>query len=244
MPSSASDGINGVVFGDPDDEIDGSFNCRTGGTLAVGGVLSDGVDRALRRQRAGSVSSRPASWCRTASTARSRTTRRSSPRSSLTSSGTRSGIDHSCGDQSRCGPPVLERREHARAGARRRARRASRRRRSPRRRGALPRRWRRRERRWSVAAPADWSRPAGSPPRRSRPIAGARVLAGQQRQRAPLPRPVRDRPPVPDAGVVGANTTQMVVRGLASGSTVRFRVAAERRGASSGYSEVVTVTLP
>ena len=47
-----------------------------------------------------------------------------------------------------------------------------------------------------------------------------------------------------DAGVVGANATELVVGGLASGSTVRFRVAAERRGASSDYSEVVTVTLP
>jgi hypothetical protein len=47
-----------------------------------------------------------------------------------------------------------------------------------------------------------------------------------------------------DAGVVGANATELVVGGLASGSTVRFRVAAERRGTSSDYSEVVTVTLP
>jgi hypothetical protein len=47
-----------------------------------------------------------------------------------------------------------------------------------------------------------------------------------------------------DAGVVGANTTELVVGGLFSGATVRIRVAAERRGSSSDYSEVVTVTLP
>ncbi len=37
-----SDGGNGVVFGDPNDEIEGSFDCSTGGTLAIGGVLFDG----------------------------------------------------------------------------------------------------------------------------------------------------------------------------------------------------------
>jgi hypothetical protein len=46
-----------------------------------------------------------------------------------------------------------------------------------------------------------------------------------------------------DAGVVPANTTELVIGGLAPGSTVRIRVAAERRGSSSDYSEVVTVTL-
>jgi hypothetical protein len=47
-----------------------------------------------------------------------------------------------------------------------------------------------------------------------------------------------------DAGVVPANTTEFTIGGLARGSTVRIRVSAERRGASSDFSEVVTVTLP
>jgi len=34
---SSSDGVNSVVYEDPTDYIPGSFNCQTGGTLAVGG---------------------------------------------------------------------------------------------------------------------------------------------------------------------------------------------------------------
>ena len=71
-----------------------------------------------------------------------------------------------------------------------------------------------------------------------------RVTWEDNRRRAPIPRPVRDRPTIPGRGRGGANATELVVGGLASGSTVRFRVAAERRGTSSDYSEVVTVTLP
>ena len=33
----ASDGVNAILFDDPNGEIDGSFNCATGGVLAVGG---------------------------------------------------------------------------------------------------------------------------------------------------------------------------------------------------------------
>jgi hypothetical protein len=47
-----------------------------------------------------------------------------------------------------------------------------------------------------------------------------------------------------DAALVPANATEVTIGGLQPGSTLRVRVSAERRAASSGFSEVVTVTLP
>ena len=47
-----------------------------------------------------------------------------------------------------------------------------------------------------------------------------------------------------DVGMVGANMTEMVVGSLTPGSTVAFRVRAERRGELTAWSEVATATLP
>jgi len=40
--SGGSDGVNAVLYEDPNSEISGSYNCNTGGTLAIGGWKSRG----------------------------------------------------------------------------------------------------------------------------------------------------------------------------------------------------------
>ncbi|KJR40152.1 secreted protein containing Peptidase M10A and M12B, matrixin and adamalysin domain protein [Candidatus Magnetoovum chiemensis] len=40
---SSSDGINAIIFNDPNDEIDGSFDCNSGGTLAIGGSFYSSI---------------------------------------------------------------------------------------------------------------------------------------------------------------------------------------------------------
>ena len=103
----ASDGTNGVVFGDPNDEIEGSFDCSTGGTLAVGGVLSDGRPAASAAP-AGSASSRPASSIQNGIDCALQGNPSLIAEVLTHELGHTLGIDHSCGDRSRCGQPALD----------------------------------------------------------------------------------------------------------------------------------------
>ena len=239
----SGDGINGVVMGDPAGEIDGSFDCGTGGTLAVGGVLSDGSTGRFGGARwfrivEGGIVVQDGIECALGGNP-------TLVAEFLTHElGHTLGIDHSCGDRGRCARPALNEaimRAEAHDDGR----------------GALLGE----DDRLAVAVLYPGSGGGGGggggggavggllPPSNvtATAISPTEVLVtwqdnsdNEKRFRVQFATARRFQ----DAGVAGANATELVVGGLASGSTVRFRVAAERRAASSDYSEVVSVTLP
>jgi hypothetical protein len=232
-----SDGQNAIVFGDPHDEIEGSFSCRDGGTLAIGGILSDGSlgrfggARYFRILEGGIVLQDGVECILNPSLAAELFTHEL---------GHTLGIGHSCGDSGSCARPVLDdaimRAEAHNDG-----------------RGA---RLGRDDQRAAAALYPGGAGGGGggggggglAAPTNvvATPVSGTQVHvtwqdnSDERRFRVQFATGRRFL----DAGVVPANTTEFTIGGLAPGSTVRIRVSAERRGSSSDFSEVVTVTLP
>ncbi len=51
----SADGINAILFNDPNNEVEGAFSCSTGGVLAIGGFVTSGSTRSFQGQLFGEI---------------------------------------------------------------------------------------------------------------------------------------------------------------------------------------------
>lgn len=52
---NSSDGVNAILFNDPNDEVEGTFTCSAGGVLAIGGFVTNGNTRTHQGQVFGEI---------------------------------------------------------------------------------------------------------------------------------------------------------------------------------------------